>query len=89
MRPLIIFAAAMALGIALTILLALAVSFSVGAAYVVAVKGLPLFSTSGSIIPPWFQGGDGFAASTVGFVIGAALGMLTWRPIWRASLAGW
>lgn len=88
MRPLLIFAVAMALGIALTILLALAVSFVVGTAYVVAIKGSPLFSASGSVIPPWLRGADGFAASAVGFVIGAILGMLTWRPIWRANLVG-
>ena len=89
MRPLLTFAVAMVLVIALTILLALAVSFGVGAVYVVAIKGWPLFSASGHLIPPWLWGGDVLAASAVGFVIGAILGMLTWRPIWRASLASW
>lgn len=86
MRPLLTFAVAMAVGIALTILFALAVSFGVGAAYVVAIKGLPLFSAGGHVIPPWLWGGDVLAASAVGFVIGAILGMLTWRPIWRANI---
>ena len=86
MRPLLTFAVVMALGIALTILLALAVSFGAGAAYVVAIKGWPLFSASGQIIPPWLWGGDVLAVSAVGFVIGAILGMLTWRPIWRANI---
>ena len=85
MRPLLTFAVAIVLAIALTILLALAVSFGVGAAYVVAVKGCPLFSASGHVIPPWLWGGDVLAASTVGLVIGAILGMLTCGPIWRVS----
>ncbi|KFC75901.1 hypothetical protein FG93_00041 [Bosea sp. LC85] len=85
MRPLLTFAVAMVLTITLTILLALAVSFGVGAVYVVAIKGWPLFSASGHVIPPWLWEGDVLAVNAVGLVIGAILGMLTWGPIWKVS----
>lgn len=78
----------MALGIAFVILLALAISFFVGSAYLIAINGSPVISPSGKIIPPWVQGADGLAASAVGFLIGWMLGMLTWMRIWAASNRG-
>jgi hypothetical protein len=85
MTTLLKFAAVMALGIALAILLALAGSFLIGSAYVLFVKRGALISTSGYLILPWTHGRDGLAFSALGFAIGGLLGMLTWKPIWIAG----
>jgi hypothetical protein len=85
MSVLLKFAVMMALGIALTILLALAIGIFTGSVYLMLIKGIWPIGSNGHWVIPWAQGPDGLAFTALGFVIGWSLGMLSWRAVWNAS----